>query len=218
MSSPLEDEVLGTPAEADGDRVVGAFVQQVLGRADDMEVAEADAVVPGAAVGVPLAGPGDRDLAGRGFQVDAGNQISASSRDHPCPGNPGGVPPSWRFSLGDLGAALEAGPTTAAERFFLIDEHAGGRLHPACGRCTCRHPHRFRNGGRAPRRSDTVTGKGLALFLDLLVETRADHIQESVKLGAGLHLGDEPLDLAHRKSGRPGQVRLHLLKRERCSM
>ncbi len=46
---------------------------------------------------------------------------------------------------------------------------------------------------------DTVPWKGLALFVNLLIETRSDHIEKSVKIRAILYFLDKVCYLLNRK-------------------
>jgi len=63
-------EIFRPLSEADGNRILRALIEKVLGRADDVKMAEPDTIIAGSAMWVPLTGARNRDFTRRGFEID----------------------------------------------------------------------------------------------------------------------------------------------------
>jgi hypothetical protein len=116
-------------------------------------------------------------------------------------------------SCRDLRASFQTGTTTTTESFILNHDKAGiGFISLA---------NTIDTGIHASPAMDTVflidantvSWKGIALFTDLLVETRSHDIQEPVKFRTILHLAYEVLHLLDREIPGIGQIFLHTFKK-----
>ena len=164
-----------------------------------MEMAEADAVIPEAAMGVALTGPGDGDLSRRRFQVDAADDVAVPIGIIHAEKLRMKLDRRGRFSLGDLGAPLQAGAAAPAQDLLIHDDAPRVLFVPLAHAV-----HAGVHAGSAVEAEVFVDGhpvarKGLALLLNLLVEARPDHFQKMMKFGAGFHVLDELGHLAERK-------------------
>ncbi|MDP2968464.1 MAG: hypothetical protein Q8P64_04570, partial [Deltaproteobacteria bacterium] len=71
----IEGKKFGPLAQLNGNGIFRAFIEKVLGRAHNVEVAEANGVVAGTTMGISLTCPGDRDLTCGGLEVDSGDDL-----------------------------------------------------------------------------------------------------------------------------------------------
>ena len=116
-------------------------------------------------------------------------------------------------SLGNLRTSLQTGSAAPAEGFVSDDHAAGIGLIPL--------PHAVHAGidaGPAMEAvffvdRDMVSWESLALFPDLLVKARPDHVEEPVKLRAAFHLLDKLGYLLNREIDGTGQIFLQVIEK-----
>ncbi len=208
----LEGQILGPLAELNGDGIGRALVEEVLGRAHDVKVAEANAVISGAAMGISLARAGDRDLAGGCLEVDAADDLAVPvgiihAEIEGMEFHGGGWKP-----LAIWGHRSIQAPQPAAERFIGNDHTTGIGFIPLPDAV-----HAGVDAGPAVDAvflvdGDAVLRKGLALFLDLLVKPCPDHLEEPGKFGASFDFLDELGDLLDREIDVLGQIFLQVIE------
>jgi hypothetical protein len=106
---------------------------------------------------------------------------------------------SGRQSIGYLRATFQASSAATTED-FIIDQDATRiclitfphAIHAGIHTCPTMEAVLFVNHHTIPR-------EGLALFSDLLIETRSDHVEEPVELRTIFHFLDKLCDLLNRE-------------------
>jgi hypothetical protein len=117
------------------------------------------------------------------------------------------------YAFGNLRTSLQAGAAASTER-FVIDDHTTG-----IGFITFPHAIHTSIGARPTMQTILLVNehamfrKGLALLANLLIETRSDHIQESLKLRTVFHFLDELSHFLNGEVERPGEIFLQVIEK-----